>query len=198
MFDLFWCSRTPRFVQWTNIKYYSQIFLKPHFRIIGVKQRKLEDTEIKLVPMNITQSMTLNLRTRIYRLCVYEPRIYSPKHIEINFDKSHYDRGPFSPVSTIEELLGRKTSGSCLENREYGRSDASRWPRDTLYPQNLAPTSSTSSSRSVGIVCSFCASDAHCLFEDTIKMDLTEVGREVVHYIFFSPGQASLTASYKR
>jgi hypothetical protein len=29
-------------------------------------------------------------------------------------------------VSTTEELLGRRSSGSCLENREYGRRDLSR------------------------------------------------------------------------
>jgi hypothetical protein len=29
-------------------------------------------------------------------------------------------------VSTTEELLGRKSSGSGLENREYGRRDPSR------------------------------------------------------------------------
>jgi hypothetical protein len=29
-------------------------------------------------------------------------------------------RGPLSLVSTIEELLGRKSSGSGLESREYG------------------------------------------------------------------------------
>jgi hypothetical protein len=31
------------------------------------------------------------------------------------------ERGPLSPVSTIEELLERKTSSSGLENRDYGR-----------------------------------------------------------------------------
>jgi hypothetical protein len=31
--------------------------------------------------------------------------------------------GPLGPVSTIEELLGRKSSGSGLESREYGRRD---------------------------------------------------------------------------
>jgi hypothetical protein len=41
------------------------------------------------------------------------------------------ERGPLSLVSTIEELLVRKSSGSGLENREYGRRDPSRWPRDT-------------------------------------------------------------------
>jgi hypothetical protein len=30
------------------------------------------------------------------------------------------ERGPLSLVSTTEELLGRKTSGSGLENRDYG------------------------------------------------------------------------------
>jgi hypothetical protein len=62
------------------------------------------------------------------------------------------ERCPLSLVSTTEELLGRKTSGSGLEIREYGRKDPSRWPRGTLYPQNLAQTSPTSGGRSAGIV----------------------------------------------
>jgi hypothetical protein len=33
------------------------------------------------------------------------------------------ERGPLSLVSTIEELLGRNSSGSGLENREYGHVD---------------------------------------------------------------------------
>jgi hypothetical protein len=61
-------------------------------------------------------------------------------------------RHPFSLVSTIEELLGRKSSGSSLESREYGSRDQSRWPRDTLYPQKLALPSPTSGGRSVGIL----------------------------------------------
>jgi hypothetical protein len=36
------------------------------------------------------------------------------------------ERAPLSLMSTIEELLGRKSSGSGLENREYGRKDESR------------------------------------------------------------------------
>jgi hypothetical protein len=31
------------------------------------------------------------------------------------------ERGPTSPVSTIEELLGKNSIGSCLESREYSR-----------------------------------------------------------------------------
>jgi hypothetical protein len=47
------------------------------------------------------------------------------------------ERGPLSLVSAIEELLGRKSSGSGLENREYGRRDPSRWPRDIIYPAKV-------------------------------------------------------------
>jgi hypothetical protein len=78
------------------------------------------------------------------------------------------ERGPLSLVSTIEELLGRNSSGFCLENREHSRGDPPRWPRDTLYPQTLALTSSKSGGRSVGIVHSrtkateLCVNNAVC------------------------------------
>jgi hypothetical protein len=36
------------------------------------------------------------------------------------------ERSPLSLVSTIEELLERKSSGTGLESREYGRRDPSR------------------------------------------------------------------------
>jgi hypothetical protein len=41
---------------------------------------------------------------------------------------------------------------SGLESREYRCRDPSHWPRGTLYQQKLALTSSTSGSRSIGIV----------------------------------------------
>jgi hypothetical protein len=55
--------------------------------------------------------------------------------------------GPLSLVNTIEELLGRKHSGSGLENREYGCR-----PRSTLYPPKFTLISLRSGGRSVGIV----------------------------------------------
>jgi hypothetical protein len=55
-------------------------------------------------------------------------------------------------VSTILELLERKSSSSGLESREYCRRDSSRWPHGTLYQQTLALTLLTSCGRSVGIV----------------------------------------------
>jgi hypothetical protein len=62
------------------------------------------------------------------------------------------EQGPLSPVSTIDELLGRKSSGSSLDSREYDRRDLSLWPRRILYPQILSLTSLTSGCRSLGIV----------------------------------------------
>jgi hypothetical protein len=61
-------------------------------------------------------------------------------------------RGPLSLVSRIEELLGRKSIGSGLDNREYGRRDPSSWPHRTFYPQKLALPSPTSGGRSFVIV----------------------------------------------
>jgi hypothetical protein len=62
------------------------------------------------------------------------------------------ERVPLSLVSTTEELLEKKSSGSGLENREYGRRDRHV---DNVAPsirQNLALTSPTSGGLSVGIV----------------------------------------------
>jgi hypothetical protein len=64
------------------------------------------------------------------------------------------ERGPLSLVSTTEELLGRTSNGSGLENQEYGRWDPSRWPRGTICTQKFVLTSLTSGSLSVGIVSS--------------------------------------------
>jgi hypothetical protein len=61
------------------------------------------------------------------------------------------ERGPLSLVSAIEELLGRKSIGSGLENREYGRRGSvtlTTWH----YPQKFALSSPKSGVRSVGIV----------------------------------------------
>jgi hypothetical protein len=75
-------------------------------------------------------------------------------------------------VSTTEELLGRKSSGSSLENREYGRGDPPRWPRDTLYPQKLALTSAISGGRSV------------CIFRSRAENTELLVNSEVSSYSF--------------
>jgi hypothetical protein len=62
------------------------------------------------------------------------------------------ERGPLSLVSTTEELIGRKISGSGLESRVTAVRIRHADQRGTLYPQELALTSLTSGGRSVGIV----------------------------------------------
>jgi hypothetical protein len=79
---------------------------------------------------------------------------FDSRRYQIFWEVVDLERGPLSPVSTTEELLERKNSGSGLEDREYGRGDPLRWSCDTLYPQKLALTSPTSGGRSVGIVSS--------------------------------------------
>jgi hypothetical protein len=79
------------------------------------------------------------------------------------------ERGPLRLVSTTEELFGRKSSGSGLEIREYGRRDPSRWPRSALYSQTLALTSPTSGGRSVGIVLSRAQAMEFSLFSTSFK-----------------------------
>jgi hypothetical protein len=61
------------------------------------------------------------------------------------------ERDPLSLLSTTAELIGIKCSDSGLESREYGRRNLSLWPRGTLCPQKLTPTSLKSGGRSVGI-----------------------------------------------
>jgi hypothetical protein len=79
---------------------------------------------------------------------------FDSRRYQIFWEVVGLERGQLSLVNTTEELLGRKCSASGLESRECGRRDPSCWPRGTLYPQKFALTSSTSGSRSVGIVCS--------------------------------------------
>jgi hypothetical protein len=62
------------------------------------------------------------------------------------------ERGSLSLVTTTEELLERKNSGSCLENREYGHRDHHADHVASLYPQKFALISPTSGCHSVGIV----------------------------------------------
>jgi hypothetical protein len=57
-----------------------------------------------------------------------------------------------SLVSTIEELVGRNSSGSGLEMREYGHRYPPHRLHDTLYVQKLPLTSPISGGHLIGIV----------------------------------------------
>jgi hypothetical protein len=62
------------------------------------------------------------------------------------------ERGPLILLSATEELLGRKSSGSGLEKREYGRrGSAALTMRHPLYAK-VGITTPTSGGRSVGVV----------------------------------------------
>jgi hypothetical protein len=77
-----------------------------------------------------------------------EIRVRSPT-LHIFWKVVGLERDPFNLVSIIEELLVRNSSGSGLENREYGRRDPSRWPRDMIYPQRFG-TNFADKWRSIG------------------------------------------------
>jgi hypothetical protein len=77
---------------------------------------------------------------------------FNSRRYHILWEVVGLEQGPLSLVNTTEELLERIISGSCLEIREYGRRNPSRWPCDTIYPQKLVLISPTSCDRSVSIV----------------------------------------------
>jgi hypothetical protein len=103
-----------------------------------------------------------NIKRQLDRLCglgVRVPRYrsrgpgFGSRRYHIFWEVVGLERPALSLVSRIEELLGRNSSGSGLENRKYGRGDPFRWPRNSLYQQKLALTSPISGGRLVGIVC---------------------------------------------
>jgi hypothetical protein len=59
---------------------------------------------------------------------------FHSRRYQIFWEVVDLERGPFSLVSTTEELLERKSSGSGLEIENTALGDRSRWPRGTLYP----------------------------------------------------------------
>jgi hypothetical protein len=59
----------------------------------------------------------------VYRLCglvVRDPQ-FDSKRYQLSSQVVDLERGPLSLVSTTEELFERKSSGSGLEIRHYGR-----------------------------------------------------------------------------
>jgi hypothetical protein len=73
-------------------------------------------------------------------------------------------------VSTIEKLLERQSSGSGLENRDYGLEIRHADYATPLYPQKLEVTSPTSGGRSAGIVRSRTQATEFVCFVSSLKI----------------------------
>jgi hypothetical protein len=63
---------------------------------------------------------------------------FDSRHYQIFSEVVGVERGLLSLVSTTEELHGRKSGGSGVENQEYGRGDTLRRPRDTPLSSKVA------------------------------------------------------------
>jgi hypothetical protein len=106
-------------------------------------------------PKKCISAISVRLRDRLCGLVVRVPgyrsqrAVFDSRSYQIFWEVVSLEWGPLSLVGTIEALLGRKSSGSGLEIREYCRRDPSRWQSGTLYPQKLSLASLTSGGRSV-------------------------------------------------
>jgi hypothetical protein len=78
----------------------------------------------------------IDIHLLFFICCCYSPIIASV--FEWFWEVVGLEQCPFSLVSTIDEILERKSSSCCIKNREYSRRDPTRWSRGTLYPQKLA------------------------------------------------------------
>jgi hypothetical protein len=78
---------------------------------------------------------------------------FDSRRYQIFWEAVSLERGSPSLVNTIEELLERRSSGSSVEIREYGRrGSAALTTRHPLYTQKLTLTSPTKGGRSFDIV----------------------------------------------
>jgi hypothetical protein len=97
--------------------------------------------------------------------CSKEQRIYWPVSLNLMAESGSYflasqssnnvEWTEFQPREYSWGATWKKKQRDRPRRLEYGRREQSRWPRGTLYPQNLALTWPTSDGWSVGIVCSW-------------------------------------------
>jgi hypothetical protein len=74
---------------------------------------------------------------------------FDSRRYQIFWEVMDLERGPLSLVRIIEELLEWKVAAPVKKAELTAGGDPLRWPRDTLYPQKLTLTSSTSGGPSV-------------------------------------------------
>jgi hypothetical protein len=114
--------------------------LVPFLYVICSSETQLENADSQVFLNYHRSSSNLFLVYLTDRLCVLVVRVpdyrsrgpgFDPRGYQIFWEIVGLERGPRSLVSTTEELFGRNSSGSGLKNREYGRGDPLRSPRDT-------------------------------------------------------------------
>jgi hypothetical protein len=106
----------------------------------------MQETKVRIIVINIILVIIYN------RLCGLVVRVLGYRCRGPGFDSralqsSGSGTGSTQPREYNWGATWKKSSGSCLDKREYGRRDPSRWPRGTFYQQKLAITSPTSGGR---------------------------------------------------
>jgi hypothetical protein len=95
-------------------------------RMSGISRVTLVDW---VVDLNVTQLLCMSVPLWSSGQCSWlqiQRSGFDSRRYHIFFEVVGLERGPRSLVSTTEELLERKCSGSGLESREYGRRNPSR------------------------------------------------------------------------
>jgi hypothetical protein len=93
---------------------------KPHIAVSRITHAYTDTNISHFNPSTRRRVHITDHKIRLDRLCGLLVRVLGYRLVGL-------ERGPLNLVSTTEELLDRKkSSGSCLENREYGRGDPSR------------------------------------------------------------------------
>jgi hypothetical protein len=107
---------------------------------------------------------------------------FDSRRYQIFWEVVDLERGPLSLVSTIEELLERKSSGTDLENQEYSRRNPSRWPRVTPLSEKLG-INFANNRRSLGRYSSLsCSGYGLCMFLEVLRCEIvrrTSVGLKI-------------------
>jgi hypothetical protein len=120
--------------------------LKISVRISGALANTQTHHLLNTFPNHYLYASLSGFSAYYYRLCGLVVRVSRYRSRGPGFDSQRYqifwevmglERSPLNLLSTTEELLGRNSSGSGLENREYSCGDLLRWPRDTIYPQKV-------------------------------------------------------------
>jgi hypothetical protein len=105
----------------------AQLFIKivPINSVALVHEQTIPTVRLRLVGevrANVLEFCLSGLEVRVPGYGSRGP-VSDSRHYQIFREVVGLERGPLSLVSTTEKLLQRKSSGSGLETREYGRRD---------------------------------------------------------------------------